>query len=59
MKLGNKFFLILILYTYSYLSFAEDKITSTPLINVEEIKPSFEDLELENENTLSKEYFDM
>tara|TARA_X000001036_G_scaffold87710_1_gene79763 strand:- start:771 stop:1271 length:501 start_codon:yes stop_codon:yes gene_type:complete len=55
MKLGNKFFLILILYTYSYLSFAEDKITSTPLINVEEIKPSFEDLELENENTLSNQ----
>jgi|TARA_B100001093_G_scaffold395086_1_gene381925 hypothetical protein len=55
MKLGNKFFLILILYTYSCLSFAEDKITSTPLINVEEIKPSFEDLEVENENTLSNQ----
>ena len=55
MKLGNKFFLILILYTYSCPSFTENKITSTPLINVEEIKPSFEDLEVENENTLSNQ----
>ena len=55
MKLGNKFFLILILYTYSYPSFTENKITSTPLINVEEIKPSFEDLEVENENNLSNQ----
>ena len=51
MKLGNKvkFFLILI-FLFSEISLAEDKITSTPLINLEEIKPSFEELEEENEN---------
>jgi len=51
MKLGNKvnFFLILI-FLFSEISLAEDKITSTPLMNLEEIKPSFEELEEENAN---------
>ena len=45
MKLGNKnnFFIILFLLFHSF-SFAEDKITSTPLINIDKIKPSFEEL---------------
>jgi len=51
MKLGNKFIPILILFFFSYnLSFAEDKITTTPLINLDKIKPSFEELNEENEN---------
>ena len=51
MKLGNKFIPILIFFFFSYnLSFAEDKITTTPLINLDEIKPSFEELNEENEN---------
>ena len=50
MKLGNKNFLIIIIISILTLNFslAEEKITSTPLINVEEIKPSFETLEEEN-----------
>ena len=51
MKLGNRILLIL---TFLFLtlnsSFSEEKITSTPLINVEKIKPSFEELDEENEN---------
>ena len=51
MRLGNKLILILV---FSLLSFniliAEEKITTTPLINVEKIIPSFEEPETENEN---------
>ena len=47
MKLGNKNFLIITFYfLFLNISFAEEKITSTPLINVDEIKPSFEILEM-------------
>ena len=52
MNLGNKFILYIILILYSNnLSFADDKIVSTPLINLEKIKPSFEELDEENENS--------
>ena len=51
MKLGNRIFLIIILCNLLFNpSSAEDKIISSPLINVEKIKPSFESLEEENEN---------
>ena len=51
MKLGNKFFQILILYIFSFhFSIAEDKIISTPLINLDKIKPSFENLEEESDD---------
>ena len=45
MKLGNKIYLILLaqLILFNSLS-AEQKITTSPLINIEEIKPSFEGL---------------
>ena len=51
MKLGNKIYLffILLFISISVLK-AEEKITTSPLINVDEIKPSFEDLIQENEN---------
>tara|TARA_Y100000768_G_scaffold279363_1_gene214575 strand:- start:1003 stop:1503 length:501 start_codon:yes stop_codon:yes gene_type:complete len=50
MKPGNRIYLFFILLFFCSNLLAEDKITSTPLINVEEIKPSFEELEEENEN---------
>ena len=56
MILGNKnhkIFFILFLFISSYL-LAEDRITTSPLVNIEEIKPSFEDLEEKNENIISK-----
>ena len=54
MKLGSKFFLLLL--TINFISFlkAEEKINSTPLLNIDEIKPSFENLdENDNENISS------
>jgi hypothetical protein len=42
MRLGNKFFFLIFFFIYNS-SFAEDKIVSTPLINLNEIKPSFEE----------------
>ena len=54
MKLGKliSFFLNLNFFLFSTL-FADDKITSSPLINLNEIKPSFEELNDENENSIS------
>jgi len=51
MKLGNKVLLI-ILFSFNFLQ-AEQKITTTPLINIDKIKPSFEDLDLKDENNTS------
>ena len=56
MKLGNKiiFAIYFILCTkFSTLCLAEEKITSSPLINVEKIKPSFEEFNEDNESTIS------
>ena len=45
MKLGNKInFFFLLVFFFHIPSFAEDKITSSTLLNLEKIKPSFEDL---------------
>ena len=57
MKLGNRFFYFsfLILFFFS-LSYAEDKIISTPLINLEKIKPSFEESNETSENPSTKQY---
>ncbi len=56
MILGNRIFLILVFLIISknYL-IAEDKIITSPLINIEKIKPSFETLEEESENTSTKQ----
>jgi hypothetical protein len=68
MNLGNrKFFLLLTFLQFFILpSLAEDKILSTPLINLEKLKPSFEEVDdsindntnneviLNNKNILSK-----
>jgi len=51
MKLGNRIYQIIILcfFFFNY-SNADEKITTTPLINIDQIKPSFEELIDENEN---------
>ena len=50
-RLGSKInFLLIIFLLLNNTSFAEDKITSAPLINLDKIKPSFEELNEENEN---------
>ena len=50
MKLGNKIYQIIIFFSFFLtLSIADEKITTTPLINIKEIKPSFEELADENE----------
>ena len=45
MKFGNKkyFFLLFFSIFFNFKLFAEDKILSTPLINLDELKPSFEE----------------
>ena len=54
MKLGNKIFLILIIFFFQLIFLmSEEKISTSPLLNVEEIKPSFEELEEVNENVSS------
>ena len=50
MKLGSRIFLILILIIFSSFLNAEQKIITAPLINIDEIKPSFENLDDKNEN---------
>ena len=51
MKLGNNnFFLIILTCIFSNFSFAQDKITSTPLINIDDIKPSFEVIDDDNDD---------
>ena len=56
MKLVNKLILIIIslLLIPSFQSKSEDKITSTPLINLDNIKPSFEDVENEKDDITTK-----
>ena len=55
MKLGNKIFSILFFSMISIeISFAEQKIITSPLINIDDIKPSFEEFDT---NWLGKEKF--
>ena len=49
MKLGNKFCLVLFFIFFVNILKAEQKITTSPLINIEKIKPSFEESD-ENDN---------
>lgn len=53
MKLGNKIiFLILFLFVcLNSVTHSEDKITTSPLINLDKIKPSFEEIDLKNESS--------
>ena len=55
MKLGNNLLTIIFLFFISSnFLYSEQRITTSPLLNIEEIKPSFEDLEEKNENIISK-----
>jgi hypothetical protein len=56
MNLGNKKILIIILSIFS-LNFlnANEKIITTPLINIEKVTPSFEEIEEEDENVFSRQ----
>ena len=53
MKLGNNLliFFIGLLFFYNTYLIAEDKIISSPLINLEKIKPSFENMETLNNDS--------
>ena len=52
MKHGsNKYLIIIIFFFSSNISYTEEKISTSPLLNIEDIKPSFEELEELNENT--------
>jgi len=56
MKLGNKIYFILVFFfVSSNFLFADDKITTSPLMNMKEIKPSFEELNMDTEETFSKQ----
>ncbi len=55
MKLGSKaktFLILFLFFLLSNTSFSEQKITTVPLINLEKIKPSFEDIEEKNQNLI-------
>ncbi len=56
MKLGNnKTILSISLFFFFFTScFAEDKILSTPLINLKELKPSFEEIDNQSDESLNK-----
>ena len=47
MKLGNERFFIVFFYLLlnNFSTFAEEKILSTPLVNLNELKPSFEEID--------------
>ena len=53
MTLGNKLLIIFFLLISFKMSNAEE-ILSSPLINLNELKPSFEELEDNNESNISK-----
>ena len=56
MKLGNKIYFVFILcFLTLNFSIAEEKIKTTPLINVEKIKPSFEELNEESDSISSNQ----
>ena len=57
MILGNKILTIsfVIFFCFNLKSLAEDKIILTPLINLEKIKPSFEDIEENSDEKLKEE----
>ena len=53
MNLGKKIKLLivsLVIFNQSFMVFSEEKITSSPLINLEKLKPSFEEIEENSEN---------
>ena len=56
MKHGNsfKYLIIFVFCLTNFSSFAQNEITSTPLINLDELKPSFEETEMEDEKLINE-----
>ncbi len=55
MNLGNKFLLLhIILFFFTPNVFGEEKITSAPLLNLDNIKPSFEEPDKSNESMITE-----
>ena len=55
MKLGKISVILIFFYTFIFINLnAEDKILSVPIINLEELKPSYENLETEKEEETEK-----
>ena len=50
----KKFIINLLIILFAFSSIAEEKILSTPLINLNEIKPSFEEIDQINENSSNR-----
>jgi len=55
MKLGNKIFSIFFIMIFFFFFFAEQKFTTSPWINIDEIKPSFEEFNTKNESINPKQ----
>ena len=57
MKLGSHRFILSFFFLLFYIpiSLAEDKVSTSPLINLNELKPSFEEVEDLNNETISNE----
>ncbi len=51
MKVGKIRYLFLIFIFYSFFLNADDKISTVPLVNLEELKPSYEEIEDEGNKT--------
>ena len=53
---GNnfKYFITLIFFLFCFSSVAENDITTSPLINLEKLKPSFEETDIDGENIANK-----
>ena len=56
MILGNKYILFLFLLLFHNYTFAENKITSSPLINLNKIKPSFDELNNNSDFSTNEKY---
>ena len=56
MKPGNniKTILVFLVFFFPSVLFAEEKITSTPLVNLDKIKPSFEETNEKNDKIIVK-----
>ena len=50
MRAGTKFYLTIFLTMLNFNLLANEKITTTPLINLQDLKPSFEEPENNNSN---------
>ncbi|MBD1172188.1 hypothetical protein IDG78_01400 [Pelagibacterales bacterium SAG-MED05] len=57
MKLGNNRFALSLLFLlfYNLISLAEDKVSTSSLINLNELKPSFEEVEDLSNNVINNE----